>query len=93
MFASLMIAAGLTPPRRRDQSDRAHGGGRAAAETLERDPDLVERVVALARDGGVLTRSLRGCALHLSPPFTIAPEEVERIVAGIRPGLGCGVPG
>jgi putrescine aminotransferase len=57
------------------------------ADALERDPGLLDRTVALAREHGVLTRSLRGCALHVSPPFLITPEQIEAIVDGFRGAL------
>jgi len=57
------------------------------AGALERDPTLVDDVVALAREHGVLTRSLRGSALHVSPPFVIAPQQIEAIVDGFRGAL------
>jgi adenosylmethionine-8-amino-7-oxononanoate aminotransferase len=57
------------------------------AEALERDPALLDRVVALAREHGVLTRSLRGCALHVSPPFVITPPQIDAIVDGFRGAL------
>jgi adenosylmethionine-8-amino-7-oxononanoate aminotransferase len=34
-----------------------------------------------------LTRSLRGCALHLSPPFTITVEQIDAIVDALRRAL------
>ena len=58
-----------------------------APEALERDSGLVDKVVALTREQGVLTRSLRNCALQVSPPFTITPEQIERVVAAIRKAL------
>jgi putrescine---pyruvate transaminase len=57
------------------------------AHALEREPGLVDRVVALAREHGVLTRSLRGCALHISPPFIIEPSQIEALVDGLRRAL------
>ena len=57
------------------------------AETLERNPALVERVVALARQHGLVTRSLRGCAIHISPPFVIAPRQIEAMVDRLRSTL------
>ncbi len=57
------------------------------AAELEREPELVERAVALAREHGVLTRSLRGSALHLSPPFIIEPEQIDGLVDGLRRAL------
>jgi putrescine---pyruvate transaminase len=56
-------------------------------ETLERDPTVIERVVVLAREEQVLTRSLRGCAIQLSPSFTITPEQIDAIVRGVRRAL------
>jgi putrescine---pyruvate transaminase len=56
-------------------------------ETLERDPTVMERVVVLAREEQVLTRSLRGCAIQLSPSFTITPEQIDAIVRGVRRAL------
>jgi putrescine---pyruvate transaminase len=50
-------------------------------------PKVVDRAVALAREHGVLTRGLRACALHLSPPFVVTHEELTRIVAGLRAAL------
>ena len=57
------------------------------ADALERDPALLDRVVGLGREHGVLTRSLRGCAIHVSPPFVITPRQVEAIVDGLRGAL------
>jgi adenosylmethionine-8-amino-7-oxononanoate aminotransferase/carbon monoxide dehydrogenase subunit G len=56
-------------------------------ETLERDPTVIERVVVLAREEQVLTRSLRGCAIQLSPSFTITTEQIDAIVRGVRRAL------
>ena len=56
-------------------------------EALEREPALLDRVVALAQQHGVLTRSLRACALHVSPPFVITPQQLEAIVDGFRGAL------
>src|SRR5947207_973556 len=63
------------------------GAVELAAAELEREPELVERAVALAPDPGVLTRALRGCALHLSPPFIIEPEQIDALVDGLRQAL------
>src|SRR5919197_1146665 len=57
------------------------------ARALEREPGLVDRVVRLAREQGLLTRSLRGCALHISPPFIIEPAQIEALVDGLRRAL------
>ena len=57
------------------------------AEALQNEPALVDRTVALAREHGVLTRSLRGCALHISPPFVVTQQQIEAIVDGFRAAL------
>jgi putrescine---pyruvate transaminase len=57
------------------------------AHALEREPGLVDRVVALAREQGVLTRSLRGSALHISPPFIIETAQIQALVDGLRRAL------
>jgi putrescine aminotransferase len=56
-------------------------------ETLERKPELLEEAIVFAREEGVLTRSLRGSAFHLSPPFTITGEEIDAIVQALRRAL------
>jgi putrescine---pyruvate transaminase len=56
-------------------------------ETLERKPELLEEAILFAREEGVLTRSLRGSAFHLSPPFTITAEEIDAIVQALRRAL------
>jgi adenosylmethionine-8-amino-7-oxononanoate aminotransferase len=57
------------------------------AEALASEPALVDRVVARARDHGVLTRSLRGSALHVSPPFVITSQQIGALVDGFRDAL------
>jgi len=57
------------------------------AEALEREPGLVDRVVTLAREHGLLTRSLRGCALQISPPFIIEPRQIDALVDGLHRAL------
>jgi putrescine---pyruvate transaminase len=63
------------------------GAVELAAPELEREPELVERAVAVASEYGVLTRSLRGRALHLSPAFIIEPEQIDGLVDGLRRAL------
>jgi putrescine---pyruvate transaminase len=48
------------------------------------DPQLVERVVAGARDRGVLVRNLLLAALQISPPFVIEREELRLIADTVR---------
>jgi putrescine---pyruvate transaminase len=57
------------------------------AGALAGEPALVDRVVAQAREHGVLTRSLRGSALHISPPFVITPQQIGTLVDGFRGAL------
>lgn len=61
--------------------------GLTAAIELEAPPAVVEQVVAAARGHGVLTRSLRGKALHVSPPFVIDPPEIALIASAYRAAL------
>jgi len=56
-------------------------------EELEARPGLVEEVVANAREEGILTRSLRGAAIHLSPAFVITKEQADALVAGLSRAL------
>jgi putrescine---pyruvate transaminase len=63
------------------------GGVELRPDAVEAEPSLVDRAVALAREHGVLTRSLRGCALQLSPSFTIEPAEIDEIVDSLRRAL------
>jgi adenosylmethionine-8-amino-7-oxononanoate aminotransferase len=58
-----------------------------APAALGEEPGLAERVVGLAREEGVLTRTLRGSALHLSPPLVISEEQLAAIAAGLRRAL------
>jgi adenosylmethionine-8-amino-7-oxononanoate aminotransferase len=58
-----------------------------SAAALGEEAGLAERVVGLAREEGVLTRTLRGSALHLSPPLVISEEQLVAIAAGLRSAL------
>jgi adenosylmethionine-8-amino-7-oxononanoate aminotransferase len=49
------------------------------AEAREADPGLGARLVAGARQRGVITRLLRGVALQVSPPFVITEAELDRV--------------
>jgi adenosylmethionine-8-amino-7-oxononanoate aminotransferase len=50
-----------------------------APEAREADPGLGARLVAGARQRGVITRLLRGIALQVSPPFVITEAELDRV--------------
>jgi putrescine---pyruvate transaminase len=55
------------------------GAVEIAPSAREADPGLGARVVASARERGVITRLLRGAALQVSPPFVITEEELGQI--------------
>jgi adenosylmethionine-8-amino-7-oxononanoate aminotransferase len=63
------------------------GAVEVSHEELEGRPGLVEEVVANAREEGILTRSLRGVAVHLSPAFVITKEQTDALVAGLARAL------
>ncbi len=54
---------------------------------LAADQGLVNRVVSAAWRHGVLTRVLRGRALHVSPAFVITPEEIGFLADAFRRAL------
>lgn len=54
---------------------------------VEADPTLPRRLIVTLRDHGVLTRTLSGFALQISPPLVITIEELERVAEGIRRSL------
>ena len=56
-------------------------------ELLAADGGIPARVVGAALRHGVATRVLRGHALHISPAFTITPEEVDVMVDGLGAAL------
>ena len=49
-------------------------------------PSVVADVFAATRERGVLTRPL-GAGLAMSPPLTIAPDEIELIASAIGEAL------
>jgi putrescine---pyruvate transaminase len=54
---------------------------------LERDPATPDKVVAAALKHGVASRVLRGHAIHISPPFVITGDQIDRMVDGIGNAL------
>ena len=62
------------------------GTGLMAAVQLG-DPTLVEAAVAAAREHGVLTRTLLGGALQVSPALVITREELDELAAGLAAAL------
>jgi len=59
-----------------------------ADEALTAAPSAVEAVVAAARRHGVLTRSLRGRALQVSPAFVITEAEIGTLADAFEAALG-----
>jgi putrescine---pyruvate transaminase len=51
-------------------------------DVLAKDPAAPEKVVAASLRHGVATRSLRGHAIHVSPPFVITKDQIDRMVDG-----------
>lgn len=56
-------------------------------EALAGGPSAVDAVVAAARRHGVLTRSLRGRALQVSPAFVITEAEIGTLADGFEAAL------
>ncbi len=54
---------------------------------LADDPGLTDRVTLKARDHGVLTRTLVGGGLQISPPLVITPDDLAEIATGIAGAL------
>jgi adenosylmethionine-8-amino-7-oxononanoate aminotransferase len=61
--------------------------GLTAAVELDAPAPVLEQVVAAAWRHGVLTRVLRGRALHVSPPFVITEAEVDALSERFRAAL------
>ncbi len=61
--------------------------GLTGAVELSAAPSVLEQVVAAAWRHGVLTRVLRGRALHVSPPYVITEAEIGTLAAGFRAAL------
>ena len=53
------------------------------ADALAEDAALTDRVVAAAREHGVLTRALTGGGLQISPALTIGDDELGELVEGL----------
>jgi adenosylmethionine-8-amino-7-oxononanoate aminotransferase len=54
---------------------------------LADDPGLTDRVTLKARDHGILTRTLTGGALQISPPLVITRAELDELASGLRGAL------
>jgi len=58
-----------------------------ARPVLAADPGAIERVVVAMRKRGVLSRSIGGRAIQISPAFVIEPGEIDRIVEVVAAAL------
>jgi putrescine aminotransferase len=63
------------------------GGVELSAEAIAADPLLVDRVVAGARERGVLVRGLVGRTVQVSPPFIVEPAQLALIATTLRAAL------
>jgi putrescine---pyruvate transaminase len=54
---------------------------------LADDPGLTDRITLRARSHGVLTRTLTGGGLQISPPLVITRSELDEVASGIRGAL------
>ncbi len=54
---------------------------------LADDPGLTDRVTLKSRDHGVLTRTLVGGGLQISPPLVITRAELDEIASGLQAAL------
>jgi adenosylmethionine-8-amino-7-oxononanoate aminotransferase len=54
---------------------------------LADDPGLTDRVTLRSRDHGVLTRTLVGGGLQISPPLVITRAELDEVASGLRGAL------
>jgi putrescine---pyruvate transaminase len=87
------LAAALEPlASHRLVADVRAGLGVLAAVQLEsdalaEDAALTDRVVAAAREHGVLTRALTGGGLQISPALTIGDDDLAELVEGLGAAL------
>ena len=58
-----------------------------APAVLAKDPATPDKVVAAALRHGVASRVLRAHAIHISPPFVITEDQIDRMVDGIGNAL------
>ena len=87
------IPAALAPLLDHELVSEIRGGFGAVAAVqidpalLADDPGLTDRVTLKARDHGVLTRTLVGGGLQISPPLVITREELDEIASGLAGAL------
>lgn len=87
------LAAALAPLARHELVSEVRAGlGVLAAVQIDPaleadDPGLTDRVTLAARERGVLTRTLFGGALQISPPLVIGAAELGELVSGLQGAL------
>jgi len=87
------IPAALAPLLSHELVSEIRGGHGAVAAVqidpalLADDPGLTDRVTLKARDHGVLTRTLVGGGLQISPPLVITPSELDEVASGLAGAL------
>ena len=87
------LADALTPLEAHDLVSEVRAGlGVVAAVQVDPaliadDATLADRATAAARDNGVLTRTLVGGGLQISPPLVITRPELDELADGLRGAL------
>ena len=87
------IPAALAPLLAHELVSEIRGGFGAVAavqidpSVLTDDPGLTDRVTLTARKHGVLTRTLVGGGLQISPPLVITRAELDEIASGLAGAL------
>ncbi len=66
---------------------RAGTGAMAAIQLDPQDPSLAPRVAAATRTAGIITRSIAGNGLQISPPLILTASQVDEMVEGLRRGI------
>jgi hypothetical protein len=78
-------------PEQSGTGGRAGFGAVAAIQIdpqlLDGDPVLTDRVTLKARDHGVLTHTLTGGGLQISPPLVISRGQLDEITSGLAGAL------
>ena len=87
------IPSALAPLLAHELVSEIRGGFGAVAAVqidptlLADDPGPTDRVTLKARSHGILTRTLTGGGLQISPPLIIARSELDELASGLRGAL------
>jgi putrescine aminotransferase len=82
-----VLASSLAPLTDNRLVSEVRSIGLLAGVQLAAEPAVVDRVVDLAMEYGVLTRALAGAALQISPPFTVTEAEITTIATVLKRAL------